>query len=341
LGWSLFKLLQRCHVLACSDSRDKIFAFLGIAEDREKFSIEVDYTKSVTEIFCSTAIALLQTSQSLELLSSIHANRGLNLPSWVPDWSTTPEFVNELLYDAPFYHAGGSTIPRIDIKTESKRLVLKTLLIDQISSVSGMVRHAIENDGTSTCHVWLQEWLRQAMSHGTYPNGEAPMNAFWKTLIANSTHTGHEATDNYVEQFDALRLRAATDYAESKGYISAEVMNRDAIAADPLLPIDFVSRLESVDSVRHLKLWHEFVRGITRAACARCLCITQNGYLGLVPPNSRSGDSVAVFLGGKVPFVIRAVDGDFKLIGESYLHGIMKGEALEMKDVEIQETTLI
>ncbi|KAI0456770.1 HET-domain-containing protein [Xylaria acuta] len=68
----------------------------------------------------------------------------------------------------------------------------------------------------------------------------------------------------------------------------------------------------------------------------RILCSTKKGYLGWVPDITREGDSVFLFLGSKVPLVVRPVgDGTYKLIGECYIHGAMYGEALGDMQEEI------
>lgn len=62
---------------------------------------------------------------------------------------------------------------------------------------------------------------------------------------------------------------------------------------------------------------------------------TNNGLAGYVPLRARKGDTVAIFYGAEVPFVLRKKrDGSYLLIGECYMHGIMIGEALknEQKD---------
>lgn len=63
--------------------------------------------------------------------------------------------------------------------------------------------------------------------------------------------------------------------------------------------------------------------------------ITKSGYIGIGPPNTKTGDQIWVFSGGNVPFVMREVDGrkaacpQLTLIGDAYVHGIMDGEAVE------------
>ena len=55
----------------------------------------------------------------------------------------------------------------------------------------------------------------------------------------------------------------------------------------------------------------------------RKLFLTEKGYLGLAPLDVEEGDRVFFLNGGRVPFILRAVGGmQFKLIGESYVHGV-------------------
>lgn len=61
----------------------------------------------------------------------------------------------------------------------------------------------------------------------------------------------------------------------------------------------------------------------------RALCFMQHGYLGVIPEEAREGDQITVFLGGKLPFVVRPTgNGDYVLVGACYVHGIMDGELI-------------
>lgn len=90
------------------------------------------------------------------------------------------------------------------------------------------------------------------------------------------------------------------------------------------------------DKLRHMK------DCIRVATANRVLCITESGYLGLVPSTSESGDAVAVLFGGYTPFVLReskdpalgTLDNGrrWQVVGECYIHGFMDGEALDGLD---------
>jgi hypothetical protein len=51
----------------------------------------------------------------------------------------------------------------------------------------------------------------------------------------------------------------------------------------------------------------------------------------LVPANTRSGDRIYIILGADVPYVVRETERDcnFILIRESYIVGLMHGEAMK------------
>jgi hypothetical protein len=72
------------------------------------------------------------------------------------------------------------------------------------------------------------------------------------------------------------------------------------------------------------------------------LCVTIRGYIGLVPLNAEIGDFVVILNGGDVPFILRSASRDAnkaRLVGESYIHGFMNGQA--MKDKERKEFDMI
>ncbi len=68
----------------------------------------------------------------------------------------------------------------------------------------------------------------------------------------------------------------------------------------------------------------------THIAASSALGVTRGGLVALVPWFSKPGDDLAVLLGGHYPFALRQASqtGEFKLLGPSYIHGLMNGEAV-------------
>lgn len=62
----------------------------------------------------------------------------------------------------------------------------------------------------------------------------------------------------------------------------------------------------------------------------RTLFNTDRGTMGAGPPKLEEGDIICILYGGPVPYVLRptAVPGEYKFVGDCYLHGQMHGEAL-------------
>jgi hypothetical protein len=69
---------------------------------------------------------------------------------------------------------------------------------------------------------------------------------------------------------------------------------------------------------------------ITRATNVlawRRLVTTASGYIGLVPAYAQQNDRVVILQGCNVPLVLRNQGDTWRLIGECYIHGIMRDEA--------------
>jgi hypothetical protein len=78
---------------------------------------------------------------------------------------------------------------------------------------------------------------------------------------------------------------------------------------------------------------------LIKYALGRRFFISAEGNFGLAPPNAQKGDHIAVFHGAETPFMLRKCGWSFQVIGESYVHGLMNGEAIDswrrgMKEVQ-------
>jgi len=62
----------------------------------------------------------------------------------------------------------------------------------------------------------------------------------------------------------------------------------------------------------------------------RRLIATQSGRIGLATAASKLGDQIVVLKGCGTPMVLRPCDGNFTVVGECYVHGIMNGMVAQM-----------
>jgi hypothetical protein len=75
--------------------------------------------------------------------------------------------------------------------------------------------------------------------------------------------------------------------------------------------------------------------------CGRKFCITENGYMGLVPGVAEVGDRLLVVRGTRYLLVMHGCEEGYILLGDAYAHGLMDGKALELPDLEFEEINLL
>ncbi|KAH7089903.1 heterokaryon incompatibility protein-domain-containing protein [Paraphoma chrysanthemicola] len=82
-----------------------------------------------------------------------------------------------------------------------------------------------------------------------------------------------------------------------------------------------------------------FSQYATSATRNKKLFRTVKGYIGLGPPGMVEGDKICIIFGCKVPLLLREVDGNYILVGECYVFGMMQGEMTkEHLDGKLGET---
>ena len=80
----------------------------------------------------------------------------------------------------------------------------------------------------------------------------------------------------------------------------------------------------------------EFLRRVHEVIWSRRLIITQQELLGLGPDDTKRGDLICILYGCSVPVILRPMNVQdkkaefYRFVGESYVHGIMDGEAFEI-----------
>jgi hypothetical protein len=109
-----------------------------------------------------------------------------------------------------------------------------------------------------------------------------------------------------------------------------------------------LQRSISPSTMRHLRALasrgdrQRFLDSATMFCDCRRLFLTLNGFVGLGPDTMREGDLVCILAGGDLPFVLRplkkglgsetaelsTISDRYLFVGECYVEGLMKGEAI-------------
>ncbi|KAI1271007.1 heterokaryon incompatibility protein-domain-containing protein [Xylaria sp. FL0933] len=348
----LLHLLWRTRRLDATDPRDKVYSVLGLIDLKEAQVQELtpDYTISVEECYKRAAISIMSYTGNLDILATeFNPDSKLNLPSWVPDWerSTSPTPTASIIRNddrkrasSPRYKpfrasssAQGTTSFRVnrdvltlsgyvfdtvvaleDTLTESQWNHLDVVNVTSISTFVSYMKVFFCDLGEN--HDMLVKWDRFALSpkYFTYPTGEDPETAFAMTMCARDFNGPEAALAEFREWRKILRGPKAVSFLRR--------ITGDSQIYKSLVGVAAVMSFMYYGSAR---LYLTVAGGTLYRRLAR----TEKGYLALVPSRSAVGDQISLFRGGKVPFVIRSIpqESTYRLIGSSYVHGIMYGEA--------------
>lgn len=87
----LLRLLKLYRFTESSDTRDKVYAFVGLSLEQEIKPLKVNYELKEEMIYVETAQHVLALRDNLDILSTKKAAHStestLKLPSWVPDYT--------------------------------------------------------------------------------------------------------------------------------------------------------------------------------------------------------------------------------------------------------------
>ena len=288
--YGLAALLIRFRGFDSSDPRDKIYGLLQLSQESQ--AITPDYSKSAVELFKETVRFSIMQSGGLAIFSAIdHSDTSLIRPSWCPNWRSRATANNLPFFSSEFCSAGGSTAVAKFVKNT---LTLRGFHIDNIS-----VMHRFPS-----CYSILDETSRQSLDalvrrrevfDTPYKKESRRQQALGEILDVNSLNY-------FFQQLDRPHHEAERVYVEN-----------------------YVQRNLEDSPARLWNLMHQI--GSTEKpiinAKGRKFFISERGYMGLVPTAASEGDSLVVFLGGRVMFCIRPSKAvfasghpSFELIGD-------------------------
>jgi hypothetical protein len=143
---SLLSILATFRMCSASDPRDKIFAFLNLAEKGRVEStlnhaiLKADYGSTVQEVYIMATVSMLETS-GLAVLSHVQdpsLTQVSGLPSWVPDFSVDiGRSIIEVEEFSPWAASGNTQEASFKV-TDSSHLILEGVMIDMISGVTSL-----------------------------------------------------------------------------------------------------------------------------------------------------------------------------------------------------------
>ncbi|KAK0128803.1 hypothetical protein ONS95_000753 [Cadophora gregata] len=318
-----------------TDPRDKIYALLSLSPPAQTANIIPDYSASVAEVYAAVTARCIIRYQDLTMLhfDVDHKSDEHNLPSWVRDYSSSSPLADRQSYiglSPSLYAASGRDcwgrrkifVDNI-FSNDLQQLRSRGIIVDSVvyagrneklaryTGVDPLERLENVKDRAARTLANIKIWEEKVnkLRESPYDSMQERGTAFWRTLMAN---------------------RQFGQWAPLPGDMKENVYFETWMGRLPLpnSEVDALPPGADLDEAKRL-----YVKPFTDACITwshgRTFIITSKGYIGIAPLKTEIGDIVTVLEGGSVPFVLRALDeGGYKFIGESYVDGIMEGEAL-------------
>ncbi|KAI2629960.1 heterokaryon incompatibility protein-domain-containing protein [Hypoxylon sp. NC1633] len=309
-GDPLFHVLATTLALECdhnypltTDPRDRIFSVLQLASDADHFSCFPNYAWTCEKVFCEAAFIMLRQGHIDVLAYSQSSRDSSDMPTWAPNWRmrirspcTGPPWVNT-------FSASGDTLHQQVIGSPTPgTVVLQGVLVDSVEKLGD---------------IWDPNWL-------------------------DSLH--YPAAMVYLEQVQEFCEESPRFWTASKSELGtacisiAGCTDMTDTTVPEAIPNIYSAVLEQLDShAAHSSsfetdgTFHWYFKRL-RLLHSRRPFISKTGFVGLVPQSTQPGDIVCIFLGGKIPYVIRPAPGEsetYVLIGEAFVYGIMTGEFMK------------
>ncbi|KAK3312532.1 heterokaryon incompatibility protein-domain-containing protein [Apodospora peruviana] len=345
-------------------------SFLGIIPDYRQGRTKQVFTSVAVRLIAKQLVKNGNPFSVLRLAGTGHQNQKVKgLPSWVPDW--TCQIQTCLLSHANreyTYHASGDTAA--DVKFSKEGLLCKGVVFGKITAVSDVFT-ADPKEGVASqfLDAYKMVLTQLGATPSRYKEAEVPgVNLeFWRTIIGDMSPDARPAAPKFL--FDLIETIMGNEIMEIRAAAAAAAATSTTTTAEPDEDDDHSS--ESAEHKKNWRLLmqvvsnpdntfnHMLMTDLSHAnpnhkggftdilgakkrpnpwleyplfALGRRICVTDDGYMGLVPAGTKTGDRIAVFAGAKTPHVIRSVLRHL-LVGECYVHGMMDGEAVAGEEI--------
>jgi hypothetical protein len=322
-------LRQFRHQLA-GDESDKIFALTGLAHpaDTDRFLRHAGYARTLTQNCFYFALMHVVQTGTLDALGATCSGAAAHaaLPHWCPDWSQETPFCDTGYAFSPYReppHRAGMRHPvTVDLMRETRwAIVVLGVEFDVVESVvgAGMTIDEFDDPADPVWAAWTDFAVgRDASSSGPYVSAEERWDAYWRTLVYDSDGGGKFADASLGGVFRSFMDGTLADRSKFTGRLVFK---------------------------------------------GRKLYRTRRGYLGNGCDQVRAGDKIYICHGARFPFVLREGEevrgaraglqsvgegteletyvGHTMVGGDTYIHGLCRGEGLDIAEKEGLESQMV
>ena len=295
---ALWDILPQCIWFHCLDPRDRIFALLSLTQEGSTRQIPPliypDYTKSLDEVYRDATMYCLSTTRKLQCLGYATPTAGERKRF---SWAMNLERELVLTQVCWGNNAANDTCAIVESRHDVGSLCLHGVDVAIVARVSPQIADPKMEPKSKLAA--MRAFLDSTDMAVMRPNKSFQQNAtdIARALAAGWTPFLRKLRETSGLDPDPLTMRVGS-------FLIGEISD---LSEDDTTDLD------------HLLWWSR----------TRKFFITNDGRLGLGPPDLKSGDQVKCLLGGPVLHVLRPQDGFFAYVGDCAMHGLMDGEAIK------------
>lgn len=338
---SLDRLMQVHRDKLATDPRDKVYAFMGLADTKTPMcgdpvtSVRPDYELAVQHVYTRLMTQLLLAHGDLHMLSHVQdpsLTKLEGLPSWVPDFS-----VKLVPYPLRFRGAvSWSACGNAPWQPPSSDEDMKRGILRVQGSKIGVVEETalLQNEADCSAEYWasiVSLALGLSEQYPQLPSWTAPaakpqsrLEALWRTLITDTYSRQHPAPDvcgkMFMEYILNLQIRhtlapwSDVDFMPHQSHTHADNIQprwHDLLRSEPEGLAVYKKRMTAImenifQGTYSLMNLAELQHDLDIASGnSRRLFRTDNGLLGTGMKSVTKGDEVWVLAGSKLPMLAR------------------------------------
>ncbi|KAI1748596.1 HET-domain-containing protein [Xylaria castorea] len=370
-GDKLIDMLAMMTTFQATDARDKIYALLGLTCDGEFFAQHVSYAPwdSTEKIFIKFARLFVERDDGIEVLlqAGLRDEEDDEWPSWVPHWDNPSELSGQS--EATQNPGDSSPCMRVDESSQALHISEVTVLGEiklindsvfeklQVSpsgvSITPFVQSLVAGfrmifkaASSSVDPEELFEPLFHVLAQPKPPH-KKPMpqgsEVTTATLLEDDGEDGFGCGPSLSSpatpsQSTKQHNNNANQQEHDREYQALRTGFRELL--NYFVALSKVRLSDSSEDAYKMLLanspaeYYSFLRRAMDTTAHRRFCVTEGGHVGLGPKRTRAGDSVAVFEGSNVHFVLRRVTthrpaegdvgeeekGKYRLVGPAYFY---------------------
>ncbi|MCJ1472375.1 hypothetical protein MMC13_001022 [Lambiella insularis] len=306
------------RVLEATDPRDYAFALLGLATDSGQLGLCPDYSQSETLVFIALARALIQHGYLIVLSWCRTKGRRNSLPSWVPDLAQKiyrplqwVERVSgtDLVSPQPRFAASLG----LQAKNESEPLYSTSKSTLQLY---GAFFDTIQSSGASFSELY------DRTSYGPRRVARACIRLLKEIKLLQEEHEESDERIEMPSQAEALWRTSVADTEMTQSWDKARKAGRFGQLHQSLYRGNLLYRVILKEDILR-----EHFTMMDLVNIGRRPFISSKCHLGLGPEQLGPGDSIVVFCGADMPYIMRGRrNASLILIGDAYVDSIMDGE---------------